>query len=255
MARRQRADKAELKFVVKTQIDVGKLLGVSTESVKRWCSIGCPGETGRYEVVPAIVQWLRTEGPWKPKKASDEEIDPLLSSDVPTPALERYRTARAKREELAYEKECRTVLPVEEVRESFAGAAGHLRKLGESLAKQFGPAAQKMLNDGLAEYIQIIAKKFGGCERPATVAGDDAPGTDFDRDVAGSPPNEPMGGGGNLDSDRPAAGPVPALESPSQQELVSGTGQREVVADGGGRADSERQDSDGLRPASSVPSV
>lgn len=253
--RKGKSDSKQLAFAVQTQAQVGRMLNVSTASVQRWMTIGCPGKEGHYEVVPAIVHWLTKEGPWKTRRRGTDDADPLLSEAIDTPALERYRTARAKMVELEYEKACRTVMPVEDVREAFAGAAGHLRKLGESLAKQFGPAAQQMLNDGIDEYAQIIAAKFGDSERSAPVAGDDAAGTDQDGDSADGPLDEPVGGRGNLDPDGAEVGAVSSLESSGQPDLVPGTGQRPMVANGSGGPDPERQDSDGVRDPSPVPPV
>lgn len=93
--------------------------------------------------------------------------DPLM--DVPSsdsPALERYRTAKARLAELAYEKECRNVLPVAEVRTAIVGMTAPLRRAAEELGRTFGPDAQRVLNSAIATYAAALRRQFtdAGCE-------------------------------------------------------------------------------------------
>ena len=90
-----------------------------------------------------------------------QKADPLM--DVPSadsPALERYRAAKARLAELAYEQACRTVLPVVEVRTAIVGMTGPLRRAGEELGRRFGPEAQKVLNDAISNYCAALRRQF-----------------------------------------------------------------------------------------------
>jgi len=89
-----------------------------------------------------------------------QKADLLMDVVSDSPALERYRTARAKREELAYERECRNVLPVAEVRAAVTNLTGPLRRCGEALGRTFGPRAQAILNSAISDYCQALRRQF-----------------------------------------------------------------------------------------------
>ncbi len=89
-----------------------------------------------------------------------QKADPLMDVASDSPALERYRTARAKLAELDYEKACRTVLPVAEVRAAVTNMTGPLRRAGEELGRRFGAEAQKVLNDAISNYAAALRRQF-----------------------------------------------------------------------------------------------
>jgi len=90
-----------------------------------------------------------------------QKADPLM--DVPSadsPALERYRAAKARLAELAYEQACRTVLPVAEVRAAVTNMTGPLRRASEELGRRFGADAQKIVNDAISNYAAALRRQF-----------------------------------------------------------------------------------------------
>jgi len=110
------------------------------------------GDDGRTYDARALVQWhigrLKTPDPLMDTPAMD------------SPSLERYRAAKAKLAELAYEQACRTVLPVAEVRAAIVGMTGPLRRAGEELGRRFGPEAQKVLNDAISNYCAALRRQY-----------------------------------------------------------------------------------------------
>jgi hypothetical protein len=221
--------------------EVAKFADVAAQSVRYWLLKGMPRtQTGNGKLnactynAADIFRWYRTEGPGAPRRGSgsggngSQSLIPLgvdeseLLSGPDTPALERFRLARARLSELEYERQKSTVVPIEEMVAEVSGLAGHLRKLGEQLGQHFGPDAQRMLNDALAEYRDMARKKFGNLAGPIAVGGDDGGQDDSGGDVADRPSDEPVGGRGNLDTDWGAQGEaVFTQSSPGEPDLVS----------------------------------
>lgn len=224
-------------FDLYTIEDVAKFADVAAQSVRYWLLKGMPrsqGENGSSATYNAaeVFRWYRTDGPGAPRRGSGsnnsqqlislgvDEGDLLSGPD--TPALERFRLARARLSELEYERQKSTVVPIEEMVAEISGLAGHLRKLGEQLGQHFGPDAQRMLNDALAEYRDMARKKFGNLAGPVAVSGDDDGPDDPGGHVADRPADESVGGRGNLDSDRGAQREaVFAQQAPGEPNMVS----------------------------------
>lgn len=148
------------KLKVKTQADVAEAYAVAVDTVKRWRSEGMPGKNGCY-VLGEISAWLRTEGPWKPhaKPQSIPGDDPLLA-DGDSPALERYRLAKAKHAELDLEERRARLIDREKCREVLARWAAEIRLMGERLAKQHGNEAAETVNDALDECKSIVIESL-----------------------------------------------------------------------------------------------
>ncbi|NLF70099.1 MAG: hypothetical protein GX575_13750 [Candidatus Anammoximicrobium sp.] len=110
------------------------------------------GDDGRTYDARALVAW---------HVGRQQKADPLM--DVPSsdsPSLERYRTAKARLAELAYEQACRTVLPVAEVRSAVVGMTMPLRRASEELGRRFGADAQKIVNDAISNYAAALRRQF-----------------------------------------------------------------------------------------------
>ncbi len=100
----------------------------------------------------ALVQW---------HIGRQQKADPLMDTPLAdSPSLERYRHAKAKLAELDYEKACRTVLPVAEVRAAVTNLTGPLRRASEELGRRFGAEAQKVLNDAIANYAAALRRQY-----------------------------------------------------------------------------------------------
>ena len=133
---------------------------VSPDTVKTWRSQGMPGEPGHYPM-PEICEWLRSDGPWADRKKypPTESDDPLLDGD--SPALERYRLAKAKHAELDLEARKSELIERDKCRDVLARWATVIRRMGERLAKRHGKDAATSVNRSLEECERIIKKELG----------------------------------------------------------------------------------------------
>lgn len=134
--------------LVGTKAEVARHFGVSERTVSTWLNDGCPGEPagpgrrGQYDLT-TIAAWrdLRTA------QAGDE-----LMAGPTSPALERYRAARAGLAELDLLERNGTLLDRQKAHEAHARMARILQTLGENLQRHHGPAAQQLLNEALDDY-------------------------------------------------------------------------------------------------------
>ena len=97
------------------------------------------------------------------------EIAPILSIAKRTgvtpenleSALERYRAARAKREEFGYQRDLGRWMPLDKVREGLGLFSSIMRNAGETLGRQFGEDARRILDDALNDSISVFRGHFG----------------------------------------------------------------------------------------------
>jgi len=163
-----------------TAAQVAAFLGVSQEYFRRDLRPFLPAEhihevkRGKAKRVwfygPGVVQ-LRVQ------KAVDDALratdgDPLLAGGS-TPALERYRLARAKIEELKLERELGRWIERSVIHQGLAGIAAKIRAAGERLQKRFGPEAQNIIDEALDEAAREI-EAFVGAEEVEDGNGPDA---------------------------------------------------------------------------------
>jgi hypothetical protein len=96
------------------------------------------------------------------KLARDD--DELMQGSPSSPALERYReecAALARLDRLEREGQ---LLPRDSVRDALGRVAGILRGAGDSLQRQFGPAAVEVLYEALDDATREIDHSFGGTD-------------------------------------------------------------------------------------------
>lgn len=135
-----------------SQLEVAEFFGVSIDTVKSWTRKNMPGAPKAYRL-DKIAQWLRTEGPGSSRiQASD---DPLLGEGE-SPALERYRLAKAQHAELDLEERRGNLIDKSKCRDVLSMWAGVIRKLGESIGRRFGVEAHREINDALDECASIV---------------------------------------------------------------------------------------------------
>ena len=99
-----------------------------------------------HQVVPWLLarQLRRTTGD-----------DPALDGPSDSPALERYRAAKADLAEMQLERERGELISRDHVRAALGRWAGPLRRAGEILEKQHGQSARKVLDEALAQCDEI----------------------------------------------------------------------------------------------------
>jgi len=100
--------------IVRTLAEAAGLLGIHVRTVAGWLSSGCPGRTPEGIDIDQVEAW---------RNQRYAENDPLLTGPT-SPALERYRLARAQREELLLQRELKEVRSLAEIHNIWNAFAG-----------------------------------------------------------------------------------------------------------------------------------
>jgi len=268
------------RFVLESVEEVAAFAGVTRQAVQAWINdegmprhlVSAPdaGLSVYQYNASEIFIWYCSEGPGSAYRrrtgkefSRNTQQQPLpteedaLLSGPPTPALERLRTAKAKMAELDLEERSKSSVPIADLLPILTAVAGPLRKCGDDLGKLFGPAAQRLHNEAIADYIGRLERQFGLLQEQATAKRD---ASSSNPDVANgddpsSPPDGSMGGGRDHHPEREETGAVPPCNAPGEQDPVCGVRQAVLVENGDYSPDTERQDRDGVCDSSSVPSV
>jgi hypothetical protein len=109
------------------------------------------------EVIPAFHDFLARNA--RKLAATNGEDDALMQGPV-TPALERYRAARADRERLAYQRDLGKWIERSLVHERLVRLANILRQTGEALQRQHGSDALAILQEALADFERETERAF-----------------------------------------------------------------------------------------------
>ena len=182
--------------------------------VFRWYRTIEPGgrheRSKRKQIAPAAGQ----------KAGEFDEDEALFAGTEQTPALERWRLAKAKHAELDFEVKCGTLIPLQTAVSEFSQIASRWRMCGERLAREYGPDAQRIVNEAIAESIDQVIVRYRNVEVPVADDGDVAGADEGSGDGAGSPSDQPMGGGRDRSPDRGQAGAIPPPQPSSEPDLV-----------------------------------
>jgi hypothetical protein len=108
--------------------------------------------------LPDVARWLHDFLAKNAHKLAAGDADDPAMAGVASPGLERYRLAHAERERLALARELAQTIVRRDLREGHARIASVLRKANEALLRQFGAAAQKLLNDALDDAEREVAR-------------------------------------------------------------------------------------------------
>lgn len=134
------------------QTPAAYLLGVSARKLRDYAD--APRLDNDTYDAKALVAW------WTGRAAGSADPDPLLAGGM-SPALERYRLARASREELELDARRRVLLPREGVHHGLAAIARIIRGCGERLQRQCGREALEILNESLDDAQREIDRLCG----------------------------------------------------------------------------------------------
>lgn len=127
---------------------------------------------------PAIVQTMIA---YRTKPQIDDESDPLLVGSG-SPALERYRTARANLAELDLAERDSAIIHLPILARALSPAISALRATGNRLTRMFGNEAGEIYNEGVTDFeaaaLQAIANdsrdnfdpQLGGVDADAPAA-------------------------------------------------------------------------------------
>lgn len=129
---------------------------------------GLPYPPGRQAAVDLgqVIAWLHDFLARNAGKLNAPQTDDPLLSGVNSPALERYRIARACREELELAVRKGELVAVNELLEWYdAEVAAPIRRGIEKLHVEFGPGAAALIVAGLDRADDVIERRLGGGER------------------------------------------------------------------------------------------
>jgi hypothetical protein len=243
-------------FILGSMSEVADFFGVTEPAVRqRWMPAGMPkfepekgvkpGESQYRFPADQIITWLITEGPWRRRvdpadravrevdtqPPADASPDPMMAAPVNSPAMERYRTAKAKLAEIEVDEKQRQIGKISSLRVVLIACLGRLNKEVEALDRtsvMTGREAAIRLREAIADFADIAERSLKenagivigsiGSEPTGSVPPGDVPNV--------APPgqtDQPMGGTGNHGSNGGVCGePVPPLAPSGQQDLVQG---------------------------------
>lgn len=156
------------------QRDLARAVGLSTSALQRtWASaipasaiVGRPTRK-RYtlDAVAAVVGAMRA-------RALDEATRRLVApgdgDDCSSPALERYRSARAGLAELELRERSGDLLSRPCLESQWNAGAVALRNAGDRLQRRFGDEAAELYNEGMADFARAVTQAIqSGTQRPA----------------------------------------------------------------------------------------
>ena len=135
------------------------LTTLSNATVGNWIAAGLP-RTGNRRLDPAaVIAWLAKER--RKPLVTDEDA---LMAGPSTPALERYRTARAKLSELELEVKRQALVPRVQMESAFREAGRRLRAGFEVIEKRHGRPVGDALRRLLDEVDREVMGALGGGE-------------------------------------------------------------------------------------------
>ncbi len=91
--------------------------------------------------------------------------DGEMAAGPPSAALERWRRAKASMAELDLQERRNQLLPLDKVHEALGRLCAIMRTAGETLQRQHGPDALKILDDALDDYERQISKWIAKLKR------------------------------------------------------------------------------------------
>jgi phage terminase Nu1 subunit (DNA packaging protein) len=138
-----------------TQADLASLMGVNRRTIADWKSQpGFPRKGVRGWSVAAVSSWRsRRDG-------CEDSPDPLLAGVV-SPALERYRQARATLAELEVSQKRSQLVSLEAVTQGLAVFASTMRSAFDTLQRQFGQEAYAVVANALDDAESILQRAIG----------------------------------------------------------------------------------------------
>lgn len=143
-----------------TRSQIGRLLGISPrqfdDRVRPQMPVDCiKGVGAKLRIyAPAAVQ-ARVEQKIAETAEAVSPSDPLMAGPG-SAALERYRLARAKREELELEVRRGNLVQLEELRQGWSIVAAQLRQAAEGLQRTFGEEAASIVRGAMAEAMTSV---------------------------------------------------------------------------------------------------
>ncbi|NQT37806.1 MAG: hypothetical protein HQ581_09975 [Planctomycetes bacterium] len=180
-------------WVVDTQAEIATFFGVSTHTVDAWrrtAPVPLPGDRGQYDLKACFEWWLihgpGRRGKGRPPKGGDE-FDPLMDVQDDTPALERWRLARAMDAELSLGERQKQIVSVELFQRMSEAAFLPLRRFAEEQIREHGNGTADAWTEAVEQFTREIESVIGqpidsdGAD-PATAAAEPADSSACDAD-------------------------------------------------------------------------
>jgi len=133
-------------FLKLTQAQVAGAFGITPSAVARW---RCPRNSDKSYALPEVIKW-------RVELASQDEG---MSAET-SPAVERYRMAKAKLAELELAERQQVLLPRAIVHEWMGKLGSLLRNAGEILDRDFGRDAHQILEEALDDFGRMVEAAF-----------------------------------------------------------------------------------------------
>lgn len=212
-------------FVLTKQADVAEFCGISRRTLVNWLDAGMPREsTGitnvhRYHM-EKIFKWYVQNYSKKHSRgrrpAKDDE-DMLMFSSGDSPAMERYREARAKIAEADWHERKNDICRVDQMLAVFIRLMTEMRQdVIDAVGTRFGTEASDYMKDWLARFKKRVDDEFTA-QFPRDEGDPSSMGLPAD---AEGEADQSMGGGRDLSTTRGTPGAVPPRESSGEQDLV-----------------------------------
>ena len=141
-------------FNILTRRQIAEALGKTERTITNWVKDGCPRQNGKYSL-PAVIEWLIAR-----------EVD-IAGTGVDSPALERYREARAKLVELELKERQGLLLDAKEVGDAEFNLARQIRdafqNLPNRLCDQFSAMSdrneiQQVMADEIYQILMALSE-------------------------------------------------------------------------------------------------
>jgi hypothetical protein len=111
--------------------------------------------------VHAICKWVRD---YYVSLQAVSSSDPLLVGGEESAGLERYRNARADREEITVRKLRKEVVSVDEVVGGLMRGMEFIRAAGDELQRKFGPEAHAILDGAIDNAVRMFDDTIGDAD-------------------------------------------------------------------------------------------
>lgn len=151
-----------------TQAQICAVVGVGQRELqRRWLSVvpidAVVGSGGRKRYTLAALGAIVTGLLQRERESGRSGLDcdgDLFGED--SPALERYRTARAELAELDLEVRRAKLLDREKLENQWNAGAVALRNAGERLQMRFGDEAVSLYNEGVSDFARAVTDAING---------------------------------------------------------------------------------------------
>jgi phage terminase Nu1 subunit (DNA packaging protein) len=155
----------EKRWTVYSQRDLASAVGVDQSTVQQWIRAGFPrtkaGKNRFAYCIPCAVAWRLSGRDVKAEAVA--ALDDLMAGAGAgaSPALERYRLARAIAAEWDNEQKKGSLVARDKVHDGLGRFASILRQFGERLGRRYGPDAARSVNDALDDCQRVVNDEFG----------------------------------------------------------------------------------------------